>query len=136
MGKKELDIAVTIIQLIGGGLLIALGITSFAMDRNVNYRWGIIYVYYIILGAFIALHQLKIGPMNQLFGFLNNPLGKSFFAFFLGMFTFYWWHWLQTLTFCYFFISCFLYLILVYFAGEEFTGASWGRSNEYGTTNQ
>eukprot|EP00826_Nyctotherus_ovalis_P066506 TRINITY_DN9833_c0_g1_i12.p1 TRINITY_DN9833_c0_g1~~TRINITY_DN9833_c0_g1_i12.p1 ORF type:complete len:136 (+),score=34.92 TRINITY_DN9833_c0_g1_i12:115-522(+) len=128
-----MDIVITILQCVGGGLLIALGIASCVMDGNMDYNWGVIYIYYILFGIFLILHQLKVGPLPKLFGFLNYPLGKAFFSFFIGMFTFYWWNWLQKLTFSYFFALCAFYFVMIVLTGESAGGTSWAKESEYGT---
>ena len=134
MRKKLMDLITMVLQCVGGGLLIALGITSYVSNRNLIYKWAVIYIYYIILGVFLILHQLRVGPLQKLFGFLNYPLGKAFFSFFLGMFTYHYWHWLQTLTFCYFFCLCAFYFVAILLAGEGIGDSDFGKESEYGTS--
>ena len=109
MGRSDVEIITLVCQLIGGALLIGLGITSYALDRRIVYKWGLIYLYYILLGVFLIIYELKLGSFHKQFAYLSGSLGKSLFSFVIAMFTFYWWHWLQTLTFCYFFVLCLFY---------------------------
>ena len=135
MASSIIDLIVTICQAVGGLFLIMLGIWAYVIDRNITYRWAVIYLYYIFFGVFIIVQLAKLEILKRQFAFMNSIVGKALLAFFLGMFTCYDWFWLQTLTYYYFFCICLLYLILSLVESEtsESKPVEWNKTNAYGT---
>ena len=112
MGVNKYTIA-AIFQCCGAAMLLGLGIRFLWTNEYKSVPNVIICVYYICFAILMIFSEIGFNLIINGFYFLQFLLGKAIFALFISIITFGWKKW-ENLTVCiYFFVVCFVFLILM-----------------------